>query len=116
MNKPQLLINSFNDNEEDLLGGQVMKNMNRNRNQYHVSFFEPACEEHNQIDHIVPISPNFFKNILCIILTICTGSLLLFFMYWFPKLKLCLYYSVVPVEQATMAVIYGSDGEITFVE
>ena len=116
MKKPTLSLNSFNENEEDLLGSQDFKNINRNKNQYRISNYDPACEEHNQIDHIIPISPNFFKYIICIILTICTGSLLLFFMYWFPRLKLCLYYSIVPVEQASMVAIFGSDGEITFVK
>ena len=58
MKKPTLSLNSFNENDEDWLGSQDFKNMNPNRNQYHISNYDPACKEHNQIDHIIPISSN----------------------------------------------------------
>ena len=116
MKEPTLAINTFNDNEEDLLGRQTFENIERVANQYRVSYYDPACEDHNKIEKIIPVSKSFIKLIIYYILIICTGSLIIFFAYWFPKLKFIFMYSVVPIEQAQKVAIYGTDGELYFID
>ena len=116
MKEPTLAINAFNDNEEDLLSKQNLENVVRIKNQYRVTYYDPACEDHNKIEKIIPVSKNFFKFILLIFTAIITGSLIFFFIYWFPKLKFVFMYSIVPIEQAQKVAIYGTDGEIYFVD
>ena len=116
MKEPTLAINAFNDNEEDLLSKQNLENVVRIKNQYRVTYYDPACEDHNKIEKIIPVSKNFFKFILLIFTAIITGSLIFFFIYWFPKLKFIFMYSIVPIEQAQKVAIYGTDGEIYFVD
>ena len=116
MKEPTLAINSFNDNEEELLGKQTFENIERVANQYRVSYYDPACEDHNKIEKIIPVSKNIIKLILYYFLVICTGFLLIFFVYWFPKLKFIFMYSVVPIEQAQKVAVYGTDGELYFID
>ena len=116
MKEPTLAINAFNDNEEDLLSKQNLENVVRIKNQYRVTYYDPACEDHNKIEKIIPVSKNFFKFILLIFTAIITGSLIFFFIYWFPKLKFIFMYSIVPIEQAQKVAVYGTDGEIYFVD
>ena len=116
MKEPTLAINSFNDNEEELLGKQTFENIERVANQYRVSYYDPACEDHNKIEKIIPVSKSIIKLILYYFLVICTGFLLIFFVYWFPKLKFIFVYSVVPIEQAQKVAVYGTDGELYFID
>ena len=116
MKEPTLAINSFNDNEEELLGKQTFENIERVANQYRVSYYDPACEDHNKIEKIIPVSKSIIKLILYYFLVICTGFLLIFFVYWFPKLKFIFMYSVVPIEQAQKVAVYGTDGELYFID
>ena len=116
MKEPKLAINSFNDNEEELLGKQTFENIERVANQYRVSYYDPACEDHNKIEKIIPVSKSIIKLILYYFLVICTGFLLIFFVYWFPKLKFIFMYSVVPIEQAQKVAVYGTDGELYFID
>ena len=116
MKEPNLSINFFNENEEDLLGKQTFDDIERKRNEYKVSYYDPACEDHNKIEKIIPVSENIFKFIFLCITTVITGSLILFFIYWFPKLNYIFRYSVVPIEQAQKVAIYGTDGELYFVD
>ena len=115
MKEPKLTLNSFNDNEEDLLDQNTFKNLNRVQNQYRVTYYDPACEDHNKIDRIIPVSVSILKTILLGITTVLTGTLILFFIYWFPSLKFIFRYSVVPIEQASKVAIYGTDGELYFI-
>ena len=117
MRDPSLAINSFNDREEDLLGKKTMADMdNRDPNQLRVTYYDPACEDHNKIERIIPVSVSVIKTVILCITTIITGTLILFFIYWFPKLKFIFRYSVVPIESAQKVAIYGTDGELYFVD
>ena len=116
MKEPTLAINSFNENEEDLLGKQTFENMEREANQYKVTYYDPACEEHNKIDKIIPVSRSVLKTVFYYFTIIITGSLIIFFIYWFPKLKFIFIYSVVPIEQAQKVAVYGADGELYFID
>ena len=96
MRDPSLAINSFNDREEDLLGKKTMADMdNRDPNQLRVTYYDPACEDHNKIERIIPVSVSVIKTVILCITTIITGTLILFFIYWFPKLKFIFRYSVI---------------------
>ena len=116
MKEPTLAINTFNENEDELLDNNSFRNIARVQNQYRVTYYDPACEDHNKIEKIIPVSVSFFKTILLYITTIITGSLILFFIYWFPKLNFIFRYSVVPIEQAQKVAIYGTDGELYFIK
>ena len=116
MKEPSLALNTYSSKEEDLLGEKTMHQMNTYQNQYHVTCYDPACEDHNKIDRIIPVSPSTFKTIILCITAIITGTLILFFIYWFPKLKFIFRYSIVPIEQAQKVAIYGTDGELYFID
>ena len=116
MKEPTLAINAFSSNEEDLLSKQNLDNLERIRNQYRVTYYDPACEDHNKIEKIIPVSKSFFKFIILCITAVITGTLILFFIYWFPKLKFIFMYSVVPIEQAQKVAVYGTDGELYFID
>ena len=61
MKEPTLAINAFNDNEEDLLSKQNLENVVRIKNQYRVTYYDPACEDHNKIEKIIPVSKIFLN-------------------------------------------------------
>ena len=110
-------INSFPEKEEELLGQSAIKTINQMKraNEYRVSSYDPMCEDHAQIERIIPVTFSCFKIFIFVIVCILTGSLALFFVIWFPKLKFIFIYSVVPIEQAKMVAIWGTDGELYFV-
>ena len=112
MKEPTLAINSFNENEEDLLGKQTFEGGQRVANQYKVTYYDPVCEEHNKIEKIISVSRSIFKTILYYITMITIGFLKIFFVYWFPKLKFIFMYSFIPIEQAQKVAIYGTDGDL----
>ena len=87
MKEPTLAINTYNTKEEELLGNKTMEEMNKYQNQYRVTDYDPACEDHNKIDRIIPVSPSLFKTIILCITAVFTGTLILFFIYWFPKFR-----------------------------
>ena len=113
-----IAINSFADKEDELLGKQTLKDMNqiKKTNEYKVTFYDDMCEDHARIERIIPVTYSCFKLFCCVLLTIITGTLLIFFLIWFPKLKFYFIYSVVPIEQAKVVAIYGTDGDLYFVE
>ena len=116
MKEPSLAINSFDNNEEELLGKGTFQEMERRQNQYRVSYYDPACEEHNKIERIIPVSRSFFKQILLYITAIITAGLIFFFIYWFPCLNFIFRYSKCSIEQAQKVAVYGTDGELYFIE
>ena len=115
--KNQISINSFNDKEEDLLGKQTLNNINivKSKYEYRVSSYDPMCEDHAQIEKIIPVTYSCFKLFIFVLLCILTGSLALFFVIWFPKLKFVFIYSIVPIDQAKKVAIWGTDGELYFI-
>ena len=112
-----LSINAFPEKEEELLGKTTIKNINlmKKPNQYRVSSYDPMCEEHAQIERVIPVKYSCCKLFVCIIISIITGSLFDFFIIWFPKLKFYFVYSIVPIDQAKKVAIYGTDGDLYFV-
>ena len=116
MKEPRLSMNQFNEKEEDLLGKQKMKELNTSRNLLRVTNYDSACEDHNKIECIIPVTPSVCKTIILCITTVLTGTLILFFIYWFPKLKFIFRYSFVPIEQAKKVAVYGTDGELYFID
>jgi len=115
MKEPTLAINAFNDNEENLLSKQNLQNIEKIKNQYRVTYYDPACEDHNKIGKIIPVSKRILKFILLIFTAIITGTIIFFFIYWFPKLKFIFMYLVVPIEQAQKVAVYGTDWELYFI-
>ena len=111
-------INSFPDKEEELLGKQTIKNINlmKRSNEYLVSYYDPMCEDHAQIERVIPVAYSCFKIFLFILLSLITGTLLIFFVIWFPKLKFYFIYSIVPIDQAKFVAVWGTDGELYFVK
>ena len=116
MKEPTLAINTYNTKEEELLGNKTMEEMNKYQNQYRVTDYDPACEDHNKIERIIPVSVSLCKTIILCITAVITGTLILFFIYWFPKLKFIFRYSIVPIEQAQKVAVYGTDGELYFID
>ena len=110
-------INSFEEKEEELLGKQTLKNINllKKKNEYRVSSYDPMCEDHAQIERVIPITYSCFKLFLFVLLSIITGTIFIFFIIWFPKLKFYFMYSIVPIEQAKKVAIFGTDGELYFI-
>ena len=108
----QISINSFPEKEEELLGKNTINNINlmKKTNEYRVSYYDPMCEDHAQIERVIPVKYNCCKMFLFILLSIITGSLFIFFIIWFPKLKFYFMYSIVPIDQARKVAIYGTDG------
>ena len=115
--KNQISINSFNDKEEDLLGKQTLNNINivKSKYEYRVSSYDPMCEDHAQIERIIPVTYSCFKIFLFILFSILTGSIFIFFVIWFPNLKFVFIYSIVPIDQAKKVAIWGTDGELYFI-
>ena len=113
----QISINSFPEKEEELLGKNTLNNINlmKKTNEYRVSYYDPMCEDHAQIERVIPVKYNCCKMFLFILLSIITGSLFIFFIIWFPKLKFYFMYSIVPIDQARKVAIYGTDGELYFI-
>jgi len=113
----QLTINAVADDEEILLGKGNMENINKikNINEFRVSYYDPMCEDHAQIERVIPIKYSCFKLFILVLLSIMTGSLIIFCIIWFPKLKFYLMYSIVPIDQAKKVAIYGTDGELYFI-
>ena len=114
----EISINSYSDKEDILLEKHTINTINveKNANEFTVSKYDPMCEDHAQIEKIIPIKYNIFKMIIFIFLCVITGSLFLFLTIWFPKIKLYLMYSVVPIEQAKKVAIYGTDGDLYFID
>ena len=115
--KEAISINSFPDKEEELLGKHTINNINlmKKKNEYRVSSYDPMCEEHAQIERIIPVTYSCFKFAIFIFLSIITGSLFVFLIIWFPKLKFYFMYSIVPIDQAKKVAIYGTDGDLYFI-
>ena len=115
--KQQIAINSFGDKEEELLGKQTINNINilKKKYEYGVSSYDPMCEDHAQIERIIPVAYSCFKLFLYVLFSILTGSLLIFFVIWFPNLKFYFIYSIVPIDQAEKVAIWGTDGELYFI-
>ena len=112
-----LVISSFQDREEDLLGKNTINNLNlvKKKNIYRVSSYDPMCEEHAQIEKIIPVTYSYLKLFIFIFLCIITGSIFVFFIIWFPNLKFYFIYSIVPIDQAKKVAIYGTDGDLYFI-
>ena len=77
---------------------------------YIVSEYDENCEEHFKINEIIPINEDkkkfivfIFLNIFCFIINLI--------IIWFPKLKLKLLYSQVPLSIANSVFISCKDGE-----
>ena len=111
-------INSFPDKEEELLGKNTINtiNLKKRPNEYLVSYYDPMCEDHAQIEKVIPVTYSCFKIFLFILLSLITGSLLIFFVIWFPKLKFYFIYSIVPIDQAKFVAVWGTDGELYFIK
>ena len=62
MKEPRLSMNQFNEKEEDLLGKQKMKELNTSRNLLRVTNYDSACEDHNKIECIIPVTPSVCKQ------------------------------------------------------
>ena len=115
--KQQIAINSFSDKEEELLGKQTINNINliKKKYEYRVSSYDPMCEDHAQIERIMPVTYSCFKLFLFVLFSVLTGSLFIFFVIWFPNLKFYFIYSIVPIDQAKKVAIWGTDGELYFI-
>ena len=74
---------------------------------YFVLKYSDNCEEHNQIAFISPLARTTPKFILFIILNICTIGIINFFVAWFPKLILYIYYSYTELPYATHLGIFN---------
>ena len=111
-------INSFPDKEEELLGKNTINtiNLKKRPNEYLVSYYDPMCEDHAQIEKVIPVTYSCFKIFLFVLLSLITGSLLIFFVIWFPKLKFYFIYSIVPIDQAKFVAVWGTDGELYFIK
>ena len=84
---------------------------------YKVYHYAPNCEEHNQINNILPLTRTTPKFILFIILNIFTIGIINLFIAWFPKLILYIYFSVTELENATHLGIFSKeDNEFEVVE
>ena len=112
-----LVISSFQDKEEELLGKNTINKLNlvKKDNVYRVSSYDPMCEEHAQIEKIIPVTYSYLKLFIFIFLCVITGSIFVFFIIWFPKLKFYFIYSIVPIDQAKKVAIYGTDGDLYFI-
>ena len=117
MEQKHISINEFTDKEDALLGKQTLKNINlmKKKNQYRVTSYDPMCEDHAQIERVVPIAYSCFKLFIFIILTIITAGIFILVVIWFPKLQFYFIYSIVPIDQAKKVAIYGTDGELYFI-
>ena len=115
--KQPIAINSFSDKEEELLGKQTINNINllKKKYEYRVSSYDPMCEDHAQIERIMPVTYSCFKLFLFVLFSVLTGSLFIFFVIWFPNLKFFFIYSIVPIDQAKKVAIWGTDGELYFI-
>ena len=84
---------------------------------YKVFRYSPNCEEHNQINYIIPLARTTTKFILFIILNILTIGIINIFVAWFPKLILYIYYSETELQNATHLGIFSKeDNEFEVVE
>ena len=113
----QISIDDFANKEDALLGKQTLKNINlmKKKNQYRVTSYDPMCEDHAQIERVIPIAYSCFKLFIFIILTIITLGIFILVVIWFPKLQFYFIYSIVPIDQAKKVAIYGTDGELYFI-
>ena len=59
----QISIDDFANKEDALLGKQTLKNINlmKKKNQYRVTSYDPMCEDHAQIERVIPIAYSCFK-------------------------------------------------------
>ena len=114
----QLSINSTGDEDEEILidKGKI-QSLNKviNINEYRVSYYDPMCEDHFQIERVFPIKYNYLKLFILFVLSILTGTLINLIIMWFPQLKFYLMYSIVPIEKANKIAVYGTDGELYFI-
>ena len=117
MEQKQISINEFADKEDALLGKQTLKNINlmKKKNQYRVTSYDPMCEDHAQIERVIPIAYSCFKLFIFIILTIITAGIFILVVIWFPKLQFYFIYSIVPIDQAKKVAIFGTDEELYFI-
>jgi cation-transporting ATPase 13A3/4/5 len=91
--------------------------INKGQKIYRIANYHFNCEEHNQIAFIIPLARTTPKFILFIILNICTIGIINFFVAWFPKLILYIYYSYTELPNATHLGIFNKiDQEFEVVE
>ena len=110
-------INSFPENEEELLGKNTINKLNQTqgRYEYKVTSYDDMCEDHSKIEVIIPVKYSYFKIFLTVLLSILTGSIFIFFLIWFPNLKFTFIYSKVPIDEADVVAIWGTDGDLYFI-
>ena len=113
-----LTINTTSDAEEEFLGKKTLRNLNTTlkTNEFKVTYNDPMCEEHAQIEKIVPLTYRSFGIFLFVLLNICTGSLFTLVVVWWPKLRLFFFYQIVSIEAAKLVAVSGSDGDLYFID
>ena len=95
---------------------EMKKYFPENEKGYKVLTYASNCEEHNQIEFILPLRCTTCKLIIFIILNICTVGLINLLITWFPKLILYVYYSTTTLELSTHFGIFSKDKEFNVVE
>ena len=99
------IISIYSKSETKSDGGNEY--INKGQKIYRIANYHFNCEEHNQIAFIIPLVRTTPKFILFIILNICTIGIINFFVAWFPKLILYIYYSYTELPNATHLGIFN---------
>ena len=88
-----------------------------NDNEYFITEYSSLIKDDRfKIQKLVPLKKNCCKFTFYIILNIITACIINLFIAWFPKMKLCLIYSVCPLDQATHMLVYEPDGSLSISE
>ena len=108
---------SLSENSQKSKNSMIDSYLSRGIKVYKVFRYSPNCEEHNQINYIIPLARTTTKFILFIILNILTIGIINIFVAWFPKLILYIYYSETELQNATHLGIFSKeDNEFEVVE
>ena len=108
---------SVSENSQKSKNSMIDSYLSRGIKVYKVFRYSPNCEEHNQINYIIPLARTTTKFILFIILNILTIGIINIFVAWFPKLILYIYYSETELQNATHLGIFSKeDNEFEVVE
>ena len=113
INQEAISVNESSEKSKDLFTSYLSEGQKA----YRVYKYSPNCEDHNQINGILPLARTTPKFILFIILNIFTIGIINLFVAWFPKLILYIYYSVTDLKNATHLGIFSKeDNEFEVVE
>jgi cation-transporting ATPase 13A2 len=103
-------IQSIGINFSPVGNGATMFPLNeQTKYEFIIAQYDEVCEDFSKIDKLECLEYDRFKIALFIFLNIITIFSISLLVIWYPKLKLYFFYSIAPLNRASLIGVYGSD-------